>query len=830
MLDPYLKEILNYHRRRSMSFTEFVENCISHPEDHIHTSSNLISEAIKHFGYEIVVRAGQPVISYNIFKDIFANGINAVYGQDHCIKHIVEVIDSISKESGPNRGLVLVGPPASGKTNIVDLISLSIEQYSKENNVKLYSFYYQFVDVDAPDKIVEIRSAFSHNPILLFTNLLHQKDGVTKPRQSLFEYINKSQKEDERITFPSYYQTANLDKRNLDIIESLIQNPLNKELSLFEIFEKYVRVEEIEFSNAQGDGIANIDDMSKLQARVKAMDSREDALRILNQHLPTKLLYHYEGALVSASRGLLHIHDAFGEITREADYKPLLMLLGSGKISLESTQASLDTTVVITTNIEELHQLEKQLTSSKLLDRIEKIPVNYLLDANAEMEILKRDMANMKDKYEVDPNLLSIASYFSVMTRLLPPNRKKFPSEWSDDKKNLYNNITPEQKLFIYSCKSEDPVNTIKKLPHWHPFRNEAIKMKIDIHDSKKLKEIIREYPDALTLENSAVFRPEELELIDDEFMRELWNEHYPSEGKMGISVRQLQNIMRNTISASDGRRIEVGIFINQLNTLITEGGSIHNWLNLEDDMLKDKKPVRYRKIGPFELRESQGDYGDYKGLIKVVETIYSNLIRREIITATVDRDPEKIEDDLRRYMQYALLSQALENKAFSHIMVPRYTFIDPVSGHKVDSPDHNFMESIESIIAEGISAHEFRRQLTQKFFELGDLGKLTLEEGKTVVFSRKDNFLINFEKEYHLLLSHRKSNLEISGEELKEAFFQKLNDQKGYLNLNVKLRELVETILHNLSRRRGYTRGLALRTVVYALRKEIIDFTKILN
>lgn len=813
-----------------MSFTEFVENLIQHPNEHLHTSSNLISEAIKHFGFEIVVRAGQPVISFNIFKDIFSNGINAVYGQDHCIKHIVEVIDSVSKEAGPNRGLVLVGPPASGKTNIVDLISLALEQYSKENSVKLYSFYYQFTDVEDASKTVEIRSAFSHNPILLFLNLLHQKDGVSKPRQALFEYINNLRKDGEKIVFPSYYQTAQLDKKNLDIIESLIQNPRNKDLSLFDIFEKYVRIEEVEFSNAQGDGIANIDDMNKLHTKIRPMDSREDAIRILNQHLPTTLLYHYEGALVSSSRGILHIHDAFGDITREADYKPLLMLLGSGKISLESTQASLDTTVILTTNIEELKQLEKQLTSSKLLDRIEKIPVNYLLDANAEMEILKRDMANMKDKYEVDPNLLAIASYFSVMTRLLPPAKKKLPSDWNDSKKTLFNNITPEQKLFIYSCRSEDPVNTIKKLPHWHPFRNEAMKMKIDIHDSKKLKQLIRENSDAVTLENSGVFNAEELSMIDDEFMRELWNEHFPYEGKTGISVRQLQNIMRNTISASDGRRIEVNTFINQLNHILSEGSTIHPWLNTTNDAIKEKTPVRYRRVGYFEIKDGQGDYGDYRGLVKVVETIYANLIRREIITATVDRDPERIEDDLRRYTQYALLAQALENKAFSHIMVPRYTFIDPVSGRKIDSPDYNFMEFIESIIAEGTTSQDYRRQITRKFFELSDFGKLSLEEGKSVIFSRKDNFLLNFEKEYNLLLSHRKTNLEIGGEELKEAFFQKLNDQKAYLNLNSKLRELVETILHNLSRRHGYTRGLALRTVVYALRKEIIDFSKILN
>ena len=70
-------------------------------------------------------------------------------------------------------------------------------------------------------------------------------------------------------------------------------------------------------------------------------------------------------------------------------------------------------------------------------------------------DILRRDLANMREKYDVDPNLLRIASYYSVMTRLLPPMRKKFPSSWSQRKIELYLNITPEQKLFIYSAYSE---------------------------------------------------------------------------------------------------------------------------------------------------------------------------------------------------------------------------------------------------------------------------------------------------------------------------------------------------------------------------------------
>ena len=51
--------------------------------------------------------------------------------------------ESAEKEAGPNRGIVLVGPPASGKTNIVDLITQALEEYSKQKSTKLYSFYFK---------------------------------------------------------------------------------------------------------------------------------------------------------------------------------------------------------------------------------------------------------------------------------------------------------------------------------------------------------------------------------------------------------------------------------------------------------------------------------------------------------------------------------------------------------------------------------------------------------------------------------------------------------------------------------------------------------------
>ena len=826
------KALLGYQRKKTLKFSEFVEGFLKNPQQYLQTSATCISEAVKYFGFEIVVRSGEPVISYNIFKDLFSNGINAVFGQEFCIKQIMNVVDSADKEVGPNRGIVLVGPPASGKTNIVDLIARALEEYTQHESIKLHTFFFQFSN--EAGRVVEIRSAFRHSPLLLFPLTLRKEDGTfSSPRRELFERVNRGRADHEKILIPAHYQNASLDKRNLDIIEALVQNPRNKGKSLFEIIEGCVCVEEIEFSNAQAKGISNIDDLKALPIKIHPIERGNEDLAILNEHLPGKTFYQYQGAMVDSNRGILHIHDSFGhagDSIRDHEYKPLLMLLGSGKATIESTQAPLDNTVILTTNIEEMDLLERQLTSSKLLDRIEKVPVNYLLDTNSEKDILKRDTANVREKYDFDPNLLRVAAYYSVLTRLLPPVKKKLPSLWSEEKKSLYYRITPEQKLFIYATQAEDPVGTIQKLPHWHPFRNEALRLGLNSYDPDSYMDYIVKHPNAMNLRKTELFTESQLKLIDDEFMRELWNEHYPNEGKHGISIRQLQNIMRNTIANSDGQKIHVGIFLSQLKRIIAEGPDLHHWLSIDPKYTDKKYPTPVRTIGTLTLGEKEGDFGDFKGLVEVVKGVYYSIIRNEITICTVDRDPERIEMDLRRYLQHALLARAIHNKAFSHMMVPKFTFIDPASGKKVEEPDLNYMVSIERILCAGSNYQLFRQEIAQKFLDLQSSGELVLESGKTIITSKKDNFLSCFTKEHSLLLSHRKVDENINPELLKNAFFHKRNDAEQYEHYAPEMRQFVETIIHNMSERFSYSREIALDTIVLALRKQIVDFEKILT
>jgi len=67
------------------------------------------------------------------------------------------------------------------------------------------------------------------------------------------------------------------------------------------------------------------------------------------------------------------------------------------------------------------------------------------------------------------------------------------------------------------------------------------------LSDDKALKSVIAKSDNPVTLEGSGLFSAEALSLIDDEFKRYLHREYLNIEGISGISIRQLQNVMRSS-------------------------------------------------------------------------------------------------------------------------------------------------------------------------------------------------------------------------------------------------------------------------------------------
>jgi len=820
MNSDFYKQNLFDSQSETMGFQKFLDMFFIDPEKYLYTSSSLIAESVRHFGYNIVIRSGEPVISYHLFEDPFSDGINAIYGQEFCSDKILDIIDSANQESLSYRGIVLVGPPSSGKTNIIDMVAKAVEEYTKDKNIHIYTFYFDFDSL-------QIRSPFVHNPLLLIPISMSGKNGIIHPRKDMIDGIVSDH---GGIFVPNYYKNASLDKASLDIIDELMRVD---GLSYYEVIEKYVKIEEIDFSLAQGKGISNIDSMDKLKVNSRYIEVAKDKSPILEKILSVNKITSYNSAIINSNRGMLHIHDAFKKHISEDLYQPLLMLLGSGKITLDATQTCVDTTVFITTNLEEMKVLQEELTSTKFLDRIEKVSVNYLVDVNSEMKILERDMSGLHKKYDIDPNLIRIASYYSIITRLFPPHRKEFPNNWSEEKKDLYNSLSPEQKMFIYSSQCIDPIKTIQNLPTLHHFRNECFRLGIDLSDQKNFADKILKNENATTLEESGLFDNNDIAMINDEFMRTLVREHYPNEGKHGISVRQLQNIMRDTIAASDGSKLTVNQFFKQLRKIVSDGSSVYYWLQDDHISKMNSHDMEIRTIGDSIFDSDEGNYGDYESLIEVIESLYSQIIKREITIATVDRDPIKIEGDLRRYIQHVLLSRAMHNKSFSKIMVEKYSFIDPVEGKKVDKSDEFFMKSIEKILCVECEASKdvdyFRNLIADKFFKAQSAGDLKIDDGSNVINSRNDNLTSCFSSEYTTLLSHRKIIDGINSNALENAFFLKFNQSSKYNGCSKEIQDMVENILNKMKENNKYSKEMALETVVYALSEEVVDFSEII-
>lgn len=856
-----MKEILSLPTKNDiMTFGEFIEAFNEDPEGCMMTSHQLAHEALKSFGFDLVIRRGEPAISYRLFEDPFAEGINAVYGQEHCIKLVADVIESVGREAGPPRGIVLVGPPSSGKTNIVDLLAYALEEYTRQKDVRLYSFYFRFPGEDESEEVY-LRNCFNMNPAVILTTFMGNESG------SALEAVRQIH-EGTKINIPPYYHRASLDKVSLDIIEALMRNPKNADLTLFELLDKYIRVERSSLSCAQAVGISNIDNMALLQTKVRT-EVPKRLFETVENHAPGIRLKHYEGAIVSSNRGILHIHDAFtctnNKSVDEREYKPLLMLFGSGRVAVESTQTAIDNVVMLTTNLEEMDLLEGHLTASKLLDRIEKVPVNYLLDFNSELKIIKRDLKPLLERYDVDPSLLPLASYFAVLTRLMPP--MEIPGwadeDWDDEKKEFYRNLTPEQKLFLYAHSFDDPVKATRKLPLFHPFRNEAKRVGIDPEDPDSLRKHFKNDGAHIKLENTGVFEIHELRHVDESLIRALWQEHYPEEGKFGISVRQIQNIMRDTIAASDGMYIFARDFIQQVRHVIEQEGVAYNhWMKIEDPdvkkMAKNHK-VRSRKIGVSSFEPGECGYCNYMDIPYLLKALWYLDIVRHVTIATVDRDPERIEADLRHYVQNCLLYMARKNSRFGHHLVSKFSFIDTQDGEQIDRPQTKFMVSIEKIL---VTAHnllsselkaeifndegnvkklkgktpEFdawcdkrRIHIAERFLDLQKDEEITLEEGKNVIFSRNDGFKEQFWAEYSILLSNRRTDGKINPTELEKAFFVIKNNPKDE-TVSEETMKFAKKIIVNLREMFGYSEKIAVDTITFALNNGIFEFQSIVK
>jgi serine protein kinase len=365
------------------------------------TAFQRIYDMIQSYGSEEYVRNRENLIHYNFFDDPFENGRDAVFGLDKPLMELVRMFQSAARRYGTERRVLLLhGPVGTAKSTIVRLLKKGLEAYSRTEEGKLFTFYWNPVDderMDCPmheDPLhlvpVEMRSA-------LLNELGNGSDG------SFMIEI-----EGELCPACRYVFNQLLDKANGSWLEVVRQ----------------VRVKRLLLSEKDRIGIGTFQPRDE-----KNQDSTELTGDINYRKIAEygsdsdPRAFNFDGELNIANRGLVE----FIEILKldVAFLYDLLTASQEHKIKPKKfAHTDIDEVILGHTNEAEYKRLLNNEYMEALRDRTIKVDIPYVTRFSDEVRIYERDFNERKvSGKHIAPHTLEMAALWAVLTRLEEPKR-----------------------------------------------------------------------------------------------------------------------------------------------------------------------------------------------------------------------------------------------------------------------------------------------------------------------------------------------------------------------------------------------------------------------
>ena len=337
--------------------------------------------------YDAIVSNGSGVTpqgdrTYGLFQD-------QIFGLEEPLDRIVQYFSaSAQRFEVRKRILLLLGPPASGKSTVVDLIKRAMEAHSRTDKGAVYA----------------IRGCpMQEEPLHLIPKRL---------RPQIYDQYG-------------IYVEGDLCPRCRYLVRTEYQGRYAD-----------VPVERVTFSEQEAVGIGcfvannpNPSDSSLLVGSVNTDQLEGDRLEVAGK------AFRLDGEFNVANRGMIELIEMF-----KADKHLLTALLGLAQeqsIKMEKFgSVYADEVIVGHSNQGDFDEFSRDKSSEALKDRIIAIQIPYNLKVSEEVKIYRKmlKMSNTGDAH-IAPLTLQVASAFSVLARLAPPDRQGMSLL---DKLNLY--------------------------------------------------------------------------------------------------------------------------------------------------------------------------------------------------------------------------------------------------------------------------------------------------------------------------------------------------------------------------------------------------------
>ena len=348
----------------------------------------------------------EKLTSYNFFKDPFGSGEDAIAGLDKPLMELVRVLKSAADCRGPERRMILLeGPVGSSKSTIVRLLKRGLEDYTKKDEGRLYTFSW---DIDN-----EVHSCPMHEePLLLLPKeirpaalgaIFGKEVDKRNPSADLKHLL-----EGEVCPHCRYWYQH---------LETKYQGDLKKILD-------HIKVNRLVFSEANRVGIATMQPKSEKDQDATELTGDINYRKVAKYGSDSDpRAFSFDGELNVANRGVAE----FIEILK-LDVAFLYDLLGATQEHSikpkKFAQTHIDEVIIGHTNEPEFERLQSNKFMEALRDRTIKVTIPYVTKLDDEVRIYEKSYGKGKVRGKhVAPHTLEVASLWAILTRLEDPDK-----------------------------------------------------------------------------------------------------------------------------------------------------------------------------------------------------------------------------------------------------------------------------------------------------------------------------------------------------------------------------------------------------------------------
>ena len=439
-------KVLDDFRRAtwSGSFQDYL-NIVAESPEVTRNAFQRMYDMILSYGSEETVDFKKKIVHYNFFDDPIENGLDAVFGLEIPLMKLVNIFHSAAKGYGAEKRVILLhGPVGSSKSTIVRMIKKGLEQYSKTDFGRLYTFSW----VNPENKDIPVFRQFKELGIDEMPDPMNEDPLKLIPeemRPKFIEEISRGRKSEYKVNI----------KGDLNPASRYMFNELMKfyEGDWAKILD-HVKVRRLLFSEKDRVGIGTFQprDEKNQDATELTGDINYRRIAIFGSDSDPRA-FNFDGEFNIANRGVVE----FVEMLK-LDVAFLYDLLGASQEHRikpkKFAQTEIDEVIIGHTNEPEYKKLQNNEFMEALRDRTIKVDIPYITRWKHEVKIYKKAFSRDRVRgVHIAPHTLEMAAMWAVLTRLEMPKKA---------------NLTVLQKLKLYDGKmlpgyTEDNVKELRK-------------------------------------------------------------------------------------------------------------------------------------------------------------------------------------------------------------------------------------------------------------------------------------------------------------------------------------------------------------------------------